>query len=210
MKNTILITLLVLISLQSCKDDDDQPTMKIPNAGLVTTPNSYWVYDWYQIDSFGIETSHPVQDSIYIAGDTLLNGNTYVIYKGTELGSPQIKILRDSSGFIVDHQGVIIWNINSISQIADNTTQYGIKSTSSMTNLSSSVTVGAGTFNTIEKTTRFCYEDGKPFTVCNQCWDSKSYFSDGIGEISLQTAYIGTINKECTYLERRLIKYRIK
>ena len=75
---------------------------------FVTSVGSYWVYDWYEVDYLtGVSAPTDRRDSIWIAGDTIINGNQYHIQKGTWFSSSvSTSIQRDSSGYIVNHNGL--------------------------------------------------------------------------------------------------------
>jgi hypothetical protein len=203
-----IAALILLVAFQSCKDDNELPTSSSSSINLVTTSGSYWVYDWFEIDSNGVETKKGMRDSIFISGDTLINSKTYIKYDGVQFDKFNNRLLRDSAGFIVNQNGLVLWG-TTVSQLSEHST-VDFTVTSKMTSLNESISVPAGTFNTVLKTNTACYDDGRPFTKCSQCWDSKSYYKPGLGVIAAQTAYIGTINNECKYLEKRLVEYNIE
>jgi hypothetical protein len=205
MKKIFLSTAIALLFLQSCKDEDVSPTTSAPAISIVTSPGSYWVYQWYDIDTAGNETINRYSDSIYIAGDTAINGNLYVIFTGTELGSPNVSYLRDSASYVVASTGKILWNTSKIGEISTYTNDI-ITATSSTSNLSKNVQVAGENYTAIERMTTYCKTNGSPMNPCEQCSTFKAYFANGIGEVMRQTAYIGSCNK----LERRLVRYEIK
>lgn len=204
MKNLILI-LVVVFTIQSCKDDDTPPEISTPNAGLVTTQGSYWVYLWYNIDTAENETIGFNRDSIYIAGDTAIYGNTYTIYRGMDDGRQRTRFLRDSSGFIVSSDGNIEWNMNNTGEISSSTEDRFLLTTK-ITNLSQNIEVLGSNLAAVELTTTMCRIDGQPMTPCEQCQTEKSYYVPRIGEVFEQTAYVGS----CSKIEKRLVKYEIK
>jgi hypothetical protein len=118
-----------------------------------------------------------------------------------------VNYLRDSLGFVVNTKGDILWNKNSTGVFrTSNESQINLEW--SMTSLSSTIIVPAGTFSTIERTTKACYNNGQPLTPCDTCQEEQTYFSEGIGVVFEQTAYIGSF--DCSYLEGRLRKYFIQ
>lgn len=202
---SIFSILLIIFILQSCKDKDCEPIATQPSIKLVSTAGSYWLYDWYSIDTLGNEKFLRT-DSTYIAGDTIINGNNYLIKKGNGFNNNRVNYLRDSIGFVVNVEGDILWNKNSIG-IIRTTNESEINLEWSMTSLSSNIMVPAGTFSTIERTTKACYNNGQPLTPCDTCQEEQAYFSEGLGVVFERTAYIGIFN--CSYLEGRLRKYVI-
>ena len=84
---------IVLFLIQSCKDKECEPTSVNPSIHLVTTVGSFWLYDWYSIDSLGNEKILRT-DSTYIAGDTVINGKTNIIKKHDGFNNHRVKNLR--------------------------------------------------------------------------------------------------------------------
>lgn len=205
MKNLLPI-LTILLFVQGCKEDDCKPAAATPSIQLINSAGSYWIYDWYSIDKLGNE-KYLQTDSIYIAGDSMINGNSYVFRKGRFLSGNMAGFLRDSIGFVVNEKGDILWNKNSIGIFrASNESQINLEW--SMTSLSSNITVPAGTFSTLERTTKACYNNGQPLTPCDTCQEEQVYFSEGIGLVLDRTTYIGIF--DCSRLEGRLTKYHIE
>ena len=206
MKHIFVITSILFLILPSCKDDDCPPDLDSPsNTNLVTTAGSYWVYQWYDIDTSGTKTIRDDRDSVFVAGDTTIRNFEYTIYSGTELGSQQTRFLRDSSGFIIDSRGNQIWNTNSTGEFTSSK-NFDVNTTASITNLSHSIDVLGETHNAIERITQACRVDGEPITACDTCQTTQAYYVKSIGEVLNSTAFIGSCNK----LEKRLIKYEIK
>jgi hypothetical protein len=207
MKNIILLSACVIFILQACKHENISPDVSTPSIALVASPGSYWVYDWYKIDSSGNETYFD-NDSVYVQGDTTILNHTYIIYKGTDLSSPKTEFLRDSLGYLVTSTGRILWNKNDIGTIeyvkfSDFNISYAI------TNLAANVSTTVGDFTGIQKSRTACYLDKTPFTPCDHCYTDFTYYVEGLGVVLEQTAYLGEVNRNCTYLEKRLVRYQI-
>lgn len=204
MKNLFLILITIFI-VQSCKDKDCEPTSTSPSFKLVSGVGSYWLYDWYSVDTIGNEKFLRT-DSIYIAGDTTINGDIYIVKKGHGFNNNKVNYLRDSIGFVVNEEGDILWNKKSTGVIRTlNQGEFSLEW--SITSLSSAIEVPAGKFRAIVRTTKACYNNGQPLTPCDTCQEEHAYFSEGIGVVFERTAYLG--NFDCSYLEGRLRKYQI-
>ncbi len=114
MKNLmILITLLVLLS--SCRKIGQNPVApdssndKVANYYPLTVGN-YWIYEIYHGDSASALKDQNEIDSIYVEKDSLINGIIFKVVKSTLFG--QIKLIRDSSDYIVSSDGQKIFSIN--------------------------------------------------------------------------------------------------
>ena len=202
---TVLILFGILLSVQACKHADCKPAITTPSIQIVNSVGSYWIYNWYSIDTLGNEKLIQT-DSIYIAEDTIINNNTYTIRQGEYLNGGRTEYIRDSLGYIVNAKGDILWNKNSSGTFRIlNTSTLNLEWT--MTSLDSKITVPAGSFTVMERTTKACYPDGQQMTPCDQCQEAQAYYSDGIGIVLDRTAYIGNI--DCSYLEGRLTKYLV-
>lgn len=202
----VFVICITLFVLQSCKDNDGDTRPSLPSFKLVSSVGSYWLYEWYYIDTIGNE-KYLRTDSIYIAGDTTINGNTYIVMKGNGFNNNEVNYQRDSLGFVINSKGDILWDKSSTG-IFRRLEESEISLEWSITSLSSDIEVPAGKFRTIERTTKACYNSGQPLTHCDTCQKERAYFSEGLGVVFERTAYI--VNNDCSYLEGRLIRYLIK
>lgn len=110
MKNQAFLFLAFTVFAFACKDKDDDTTSNpLPIAAtdyFPLTQGSYWIYQWYKIDSQGnAEIWASYLDSIYVSGDSIINGITYAKVEGTYIKTPITYFYRDSSGFLVDENG---------------------------------------------------------------------------------------------------------
>ena len=117
MKNQIiyLLAVLFIISAAACKKENNTPTCdncpdSVSDYSQLAIGN-YWVYEIQTVNEAGEDTELYGIDSVYIAGDTLINGETYFIQKNTQSlfgGIYKQALLRDSSDFIVNNKGKIL------------------------------------------------------------------------------------------------------
>lgn len=211
MKNLIIISNILL--LFSCKKENLDPLVVEPQVEFNTpkTIGSYWVYEWYRIEKNGDESLLPYKDSIYIVGDTFINNLSYTVYYGTSMGSnPTIYMERDSSGYIVDNRGYILYsyiNFNDTLRKAPMDSLFGWSK--KMVN-SLPVTVPVGTFNSIEARRTYYRFSGEPLTTCgNPTAIYSSWYVDGVGKVIEQTGYISEMLNCGAILESRLVHYYI-
>ena len=141
-KYLVFITIsLFFVACKKEKNTNSENSSGQPGYTYAASVGSYWVYDRYVVDSLGNETLVPAtHDSITVIGDTIANGKTYFKFKGEIWGNGNlITFQRDSSGYIVDIHGTIIYSFNNVSaqlsSSSDNTYTYatGLENNSSVT-----------------------------------------------------------------------------
>ncbi|UKN00453.1 hypothetical protein K6119_11995 [Paracrocinitomix mangrovi] len=213
MKNASYLLVLVILTIFSCRKD---PSVKIetPNEpssfDLVTTQGSWWKYDWFKIDSLGNETLTTIKDCVYVVGDTLINGNTFTHLHGDfHIFNSYDWFWRDSAHYIVNQNGQKLYStIEGIDtlEIIEGTevNNYFITDGTEY-----EMTVPAGTFNVYDSELHYSYNNGSPFTNCEDTWVKHTKFANGIGMISTQTGFISQIQTQCSYDESRLTEYYI-
>ncbi len=152
--------LALLVATVSCKKDKEEvPGNPSPDFMNLAVGN-YWVYEYWKIDTSGIAELQPETDSAYIMRDTVVNGTTwylkvsnqYQILKGSvaaPFGQGDTLLIRDSSGYLIDFNGSILFAQNDFTTVFETDTIEGLLwSRTMMTGKDSSVTVPAGTFTT--------------------------------------------------------------
>lgn len=218
MKNSLLFLAIVLAILMfvSCKKKVEKPEY-IANSTYKKPPlsfkkNTYWIYQYYHIDSIGVETKLNDIDSMWIAGDTMIKGNKYLIFEGdirVFSSSYQKVYLRDSSGTIVSSEGKIAFSYKNLLKPLQEQTYVNGQDTMYKTELicflNSSKKTPLGKFTTINAQTNytstfFTHWKGKTY-------NTQKHFSMTIGEISNSFFFAGYPQE---YFERRLIRYSIK
>ena len=220
------IAAVALIALVGCrKDDPPQNTITpepTPGAYLINTPGTYCLYQWYSIDSTGTATQLTTTDSMFIAGDTVLNGATYTHWEGTYYGVQTHRYFRDSSGSIIDQNGTILWSYATaydtvnVSNVNPGMVTYSI--IQSFNNPLFTMPAGIWGQDTLsggnlqspfELQQHYYTTNGTPFTPCDSAWITHTGYMDGLGELYSQTAFMSQLQQNCTYMERRLVYYRI-
>lgn len=215
MKNYILTTSILGILLCSCKKEETKQNLpnSEPSNQFVTTTGSYWIYNWYKIDTNGVETQYNYKDTISIIGDSVVSGKTYAVFKDSYLGLDHgIKLRRDSLGFIVEPGGKIIYSYTHFDQILDSGTEPGLWDwNKKMDNSTDHIIVPAGGFHCY-KLIHYLYDDaGNPISNCGDLSRTfNTWYKNGVGEIKHQTSYMSHIVNCDYYMERRLVEYHIE
>jgi hypothetical protein len=213
MKNLAFLFLAFTVFVFACNcNDDDGPTLITPATEyLPLTVGNYWIYQWYKIDESGNETQHGnYLDSIYISGDTVINGFTYSIIKGKEFNAPIERFYRDSSGYLVSATNNIplFSTISTTEQLGIDTifTETGplVMLAYSMQNPTPSITVPAGTFSncltTLTSLTSF--EEDYEYGVRNYPYQ----YAEGVGRVQHKISFYSSGE----YYESRLVRYHVE
>lgn len=208
---TPLLLSLFIASIISCRKDAAIPEGVVYN-GNVTSNNpmyplktgTFWVYDFYKIDTAGVESYLAGNDTVKIIKDSIVNGNKYAVFKGSYEGfSNNIFFRRDSSGYLVDEAGGIYCSFTNFTDTfytnlgGPNWINIFIK----MSHKDSIITVPAGTFVTsmldIIQYFPSTFPYGHPAHI-------GPFYSKGVGVIKYRTH--GPLPD---YLESRLVNYYI-
>lgn len=218
MKNVFLLGLAICLALLSCKDDDSITNTANPStSGNIAnytnlSVGNYWIYENIKIDESGIETELARIDSIYIASDTLINGNTYFVQRGKKFlfnnKDEVIDILRDSLGYLVNKDGDIRFSSSNFSDIIYSqevpitNPQYRFEY--KMEEITTTVNLPAGDFDDV-----YNYR-GKVSALDSTNMDSiryfDNYYAEGLGKI-FETTFFATSKP---IYEKRLIRYNIQ
>lgn len=204
--------LIITITLLGSCQKDDKTTAKVSYLPLGI--GNYWIYQYVDIDSSGHETELSKSDSVVINRDTIINHKRYFVFEGTNNPFAHagyrgiVDILRDSSGYIVNPEGIIRFAENDFkdsiayrAEVSDNDTLYTI--TYRMAKINNAITVPAGTFYVLNyKGTCFTplSTPGVKYPRNLNC-----YYAQGIGNILYTYFYIGSPN----IYEKRLLRYKI-
>lgn len=213
MKNILLLTVLSLAVI-ACKKKNKTPETPIETPAAynyTANPGSYWVYDWYQVDSLGNETYTNLRDTVYVEKDTVINGNTYHKFTGTELGNiAMVRYERDSSGFIVDHHGEILYSFNNVAMPLSSRMEAGVCEYATSLGVNASITTAFGTHNACVRYTEVTRTDAQPV---NNCGDMSvrfnTYFVSGIGMVHRELETFNWLQSMCSKKIARLSSYYV-
>lgn len=216
MKQVMLAVGISTFFLTACKKEDPEtfvseenstPAYEFPNKA-----GSYWAYNWYSIDSSGVETLLSQVDSLFVLGDTIINGNTYAIYRGNNMSTNYITYFqRDSSGYIVNEHGDISFSYvdNSPSELTGTEPGFWDYYARYLQGLFP-VTVPAGTFQTYVAELKVISIDGNQINVCGDTtYSFNTHYASGIGVVQNETAYFSEFETQCKRRIRRLVDYYI-
>ncbi len=154
----LLVLGLATVLLSACQKTPD-PELTPESTYTPMKIGNYWIYAHYQIDLNGNALPQSRTDSVIITGNTLINGSSYFIFEGTNypLNGGQwqiIAMLRDSSGYLVDVNGIIRFAQDNFTEVLASKTEkhngdtlYTL--TYQMEVMEGEVTVPAGTFETL-------------------------------------------------------------
>ena len=177
----------------------------------VTTTGSYWVYDWYDVDSTGNETLSGIgwKDTMRIVGDTVINGEVFQHYQGKMFNSPTEYYHRDSSGYIVDPNGKISYSYVGV-PMALNTYSDGYMHQNSFLGQKQTINTAFGTKEANTAYLEVSMVDGTPM---NNCGDLSvrfyTYYVSGLGCTGTETAYISQLQSLCAIKRSKLSAYYI-
>ena len=217
MRKLFLFT-LTLGLLASCEKeadpaliDKDSPISS--NGYLPLEIGNYWIYQHVQIDALNNETVIGYVDSMVVDRDTLINGHRYFVIEGTNYPYNSgrwgiLDILRDSSGYIVTHEGGIRFAEDNYSDILAEKTEFIqedtlYKLTYKMEHVEGTYTVPAGTFEVNNfKGTVVSY---KTLSGIDNPRYLNNLYAKGVGKV-MQTYFFFN---HSLISEKRLIRYHV-
>ena len=210
----LFLAFLLFTALLSCKKEKTEPNCPAPDTPdfvIPSTIGSYWVYEIWATDSLGITTQLPYSDSVTLIGTEDLNGHTYLKYYGEFIGSASIWYQRDSSGYIVDNYGKILYSYHENIDIADYSEPITMIRTQVRMGSNTTITIPVlGTVGVLDKQTELSKTDGSVLTACNDyTYTFNSYYASGIGEVQSTLAFWGGLTQQCKILKRELVAYHI-
>ena len=218
MRQLFLIS-LILGLLTSCEKGTDS---NLIDGGSPISSNgyfpleigNYWIYQHVEIDSSNKETVREIIDSMVVDRDTFINGNQYFVIEGTNYPFDggrwgTLELLRDSSGCIVNHEGVVRFSENNFSdtlasktEVINQDTLYIL--TYKMEEVGHSYSAPAGNFTVLNcKGTVFSYHE---LSGIDNPRYLNNFYARGVGRV-LQT-YLFFHSPVIS--EKRLIRYHVK
>lgn len=207
-----LIAFAVLIPLVfSCKKENTEIDPPNEETYMPLEVGNYWVYKHFEIDESGNETEKDIVDSVFITEDSIINGYFYYVFEGiSDLGHCEMdgKILRDSSGYLVDTSGTILFAESNFTDILES--HIGIINEDTiyyanykMERLNNPITVHAGTFDVLNYKGTVTIPEEIPGVVYPRYINN--YFAKKVGKVL--SSYFFIHNPKV--YERRLIRYHI-
>ncbi|MEP4534723.1 MAG: hypothetical protein ABJ004_16650 [Cyclobacteriaceae bacterium] len=203
MKLKALTIVFATISLlTSCSDEAVSPTQNVTEFTNLEIGN-YWVYDWFEIEPDGTESSFNKSDSLYIEKDTTIFNRTYFVRSGTFLGKSKRELLFDSANSIFLYPSREL--LFTLDESVEITVNYGSEEnpiaigTYSLDRNETTIVVPAGEFECLNyRGLTESLEADYPYgTRINS-----NLYSKGTGLILMQTQFYSSPND----LEMRLVK----
>jgi hypothetical protein len=211
MKKILALTILSLTML-SCKKDKLVPEMPPVNSYThVSTVGSYWVYDWYDVDSTGNETPWVTswRDTIRIVGDTTINGEVFQHYKGKQWNSPVEYYHRDSSGYVINPNGSIAYSYMGVPKALASSSD-GFVNLATFIGEKQTINTAFGTKEANTVYMESSMVDGTPITSCGDLsFRFYTYYVSGLGKTGTETAYFGQLQGACAIKRSKLSAYYI-
>lgn len=212
MKIRIFIFLACTAFIFSCKKDNLEVTCdnQLTDSYFPLTVGSYWIYQWYSVDSSGMEEILENKiDSVMVTKDTLIGGYQYAVLEGRYSfgGNPNEKFInyrRDSLGFLVDPQNNIYFSTTNTNDTLRTQTDVAFFISYQMQNDLMPIEVPAGNFD--------CKNyQGSVIPYITVPWTEQflnQYYAEGVGLVKENTFYFSSAH--ISQLERRLVEYNIE
>jgi hypothetical protein len=217
MKKMILLLVLVTVAMACQKEElpDNPENPPVPEKNYYPlTIGSYWNYQSFEVDTNGIATALSYTDSVKITKDTIININTYKVFEGTNkpfMDWGILDIVRDSSGYIVNIRGTIIFSPDNFAD----TLQQGVfyKTTnndtlytyfSMMEDNGQVVNLPAGAFEVLNYKTTYIFPDyiSNPLLYRR---DNNTFYAPNVGKVVSAWFYASKTD----VIEKRLTSYYI-
>ncbi len=225
-RNFLLLALLPLLGIMSCRKDDDggTPTTRTPTAAgyMPGAPGSYWIYETYMVDSNGNgvpgqwTSNQPLTDSFYLISDTTVEGRNFHRMMGpSEAGSHvyETTYYRDSAMYLLGLRGDTLFAATDTNRVFRRRAIPGMP-VSMDSAIVMSVSFGdkrtkqvpLGSFETLAMITDWAFHpyasESRPVTHRKQF----KRFAAGVGIVSETVPFYAL---DARYMERRLVRSRV-
>jgi hypothetical protein len=209
-----VIPIFVFISIiASCSKDNSGPLVKeTPQAILAPsaqdyyplTKGNYWVYDYYNINTNTNSQTFWYRDSVWIVGDTTINGYKYAHQEAkSSNGATWWAYLRDSLGYMVTYrEEKIRFSCNNFTDTLNIKHDFPYTVYAKMVHKDTLIITPIGNFHSISLGYIWYYIN-KPDPLPK---NEYLFFAKGVG----MTQYCHWYYPTCiTKIEGRLIKYHL-
>ena len=187
----IALFFLGLSTLAACRPDEDDvaapqllppPDLEVVAFSNLETGN-FWVYQRYKVDSADNILEVYGVDTLFVSGDSVVNGETYAkVYRDGI--PPNMGLLwRDSAGCVVTADHKILFCADPMDEVIYTVFQgpVGVILDYSVYSTPESVTVAAGTFSTYKMQCEITSIGGFPE---QPDWKRlRSYWAEGVGRV---------------------------
>ena len=103
----VAITITIIGSIAAC----NKSKLGTKNPSMLNfKPGSYWIYQQYQVDLYGVTIPTQVFDSCYVGADTLISNVKYHSILSTNYAAYANIFYRDSMGYLINQDGEQIYS----------------------------------------------------------------------------------------------------
>ena len=193
-----LLLIMLIATLASCKKEkEDDFTPSASRATLPISmfsylvPGNYWVYERRQVDSLDVPmTANVYIDSLFVTGDTLLNGITYAVIREARNGilTQVNRLWRDSADCIVSPEHAIIFCSATFNQVIYTHTQPFLQTDYSVSSAMVPLSVPAGDFSAFVFLGEWTSFD--PYPVIPEWKYPRAYWAYGVGRLKWYVHYM--------------------
>lgn len=197
----VALLLITVFTLSSCRKEEDldctpgasSATLDIATFSQLAIGN-YWVYERRQVDSLDVPINENVRiDSLFISGDTVLNGLTYAVIREAQNGGlvPMQRFWRDSADCIVTSDHEILFCSATFNQVVYTHLQSPFLQTDySVSSAMVPLAVPAGEFSAFVmrgQVTSFA-----PYPVLPEWKHPRSYWAYGVGRLKWSVTFMSS------------------
>ncbi|MGD1847190.1 MAG: hypothetical protein ACFB10_17505 [Salibacteraceae bacterium] len=205
MKNWPFLLLATGLVLTACKDDDEPIACEPDPEYTPGKTGSYWVYEVSSTNAQGEVTLQNYVDSIYLDEDSVINGQSYRVERGTYFNAPYLSLLRKENQQLIAEDGAV-----AFTPVISNDTFSTFYDASIQTNFYAQMVdpgfeweTPAGTFDVIAKRTTI-------ITAFPVSWSNPQFqyifWADGIGIVGDESFFFSNAD---TKIRRRLLRYQL-
>ena len=187
----ITLALLAVTTLAACQTDEDivapLPEPPTQNLNIAAFSNlaigNYWVYQRYRVDSVDNVVDVLSVDSIFISGDSVVNGETYSVVRRNGFAAVQTTLWRDSAGYVITEDHEVLFCADPLDQLIYTEVEgpVGVQLDYTVYSTPESITVAAGTFSTLKMQAEITSIGGFPEMAA---WRRpRSYWAEDVGRV---------------------------
>lgn len=202
-ESSLLVLAVALCALSACQKNSAEDTApQLPTSAPALAPIStyslldsgnYWVYQHYKVDSTDAILEIMGVDSFWVAGDSVLGGETWtVVRRRTNGGSNSVFLWRDSLDYLINSMHDVLFCSEPLDMVISSVYQgpYGVIIDYTVHSEPVAVTVAAGTFDANMMRAEYTSIGGYPEVPD---WKRlRSYWAENVGRVRYYLFYGST------------------